>query len=72
MVISAAWLHDVLDHKMIKSEAEYTEKEYAIQEFLSSSFDADDSKLVLDIIANISFSKEVCSILQTIQIRYFK
>ena len=59
MVTSAAWLHDVLDHKMISDPAEYSSKERVMKEFLEARFSAEHVSLIFDIIANVSFSKEV-------------
>ena len=33
VVASAAWLHDVLDHKMVKNQAEYDQKEMEINKW---------------------------------------
>jgi hypothetical protein len=59
VVTSAAWLHDVLDHKMISDPAEYDRKEGVMREFLAAQFTAEQVALIFDIISNVSFSKEV-------------
>ena len=59
VVTSAAWLHDVLDHKMITDPDEYSRKEKVMKEFLTARFSEKQVNLIFDIIANVSFSKEV-------------
>jgi len=58
VVSAAAWLHDVLDHKMVANQAEYDQKEAEIKKWLEERFTAEESKLVSDITVNVSFSKE--------------
>jgi HD superfamily phosphodiesterase len=57
--MSAAWLHDVLDHKLISDPAQYERKEKIMREFLAARFTAEQVTLIFDIISNVSFSKEV-------------
>ena len=59
VVTSAAWLHDVLDHKMISDPDEYSRKEKVMKEFLTARFSKEQVDLIFDIIANVSYSKEV-------------
>ena len=59
VVISAAWLHDVLDHKMISDPDEYSRKEKLMREFLVARFSEEQVNLIFDIISNVSYSKEV-------------
>eukprot|EP00116_Pleurobrachia_bachei_P009113 sb/3469375/ len=59
VVVSAAWLHDVLDKKMIKSDKEYKEKEREIRSLLAKLFTAEEAHLIMEITENVSYSKEV-------------
>ncbi|XP_063681099.1 uncharacterized protein LOC134816238 [Bolinopsis microptera] len=59
VVTSAAWLHDVLDHKMISDPVEYNRKEQVMRDFLAARFSDQQVTLIFDIIENVSFSKEV-------------
>ena len=56
---SAAWLHDVLDHKMISDPVEYNRKEQEMRDFLAARYSQQQVTLIFDIIENVSFSKEV-------------
>ena len=59
VVVSAAWLHDVLDKKMITSDKEYKEKDYEIRSLLANLFTSQEALLIMDITENISYSTEV-------------
>lgn len=54
----AAWTHDVLDHKMIKSPEEYDTKKLKLKQFLNDTLPESEVMIVQDIIENVSFSKE--------------
>ena len=60
-MVSAAWLHDVLDKKMIKSDREYKEKDSEIRSLLAKLFTAEEAQLIMAITENVSYSNEVKS-----------
>ena len=59
VVLSAAWWHDILDHKMVTCDVEYGVKEEEMRGCLGNYLTPQHVQLVLDITDNISFSKEV-------------
>ena len=59
MLTSAAWLHDVLDHKMVFDPEEYKQKEGAMRDFRAKHCTVQEVQLVFDIINNVSYSNEV-------------
>jgi hypothetical protein len=54
ILISVAWLHDIIDHKYTDS----SENKVLLIKFLNEIFSNDDTLLILNIIERISYSKE--------------
>lgn len=60
LAISAAWLHDVMDHKYVLIDGVKTR----ITDLLRTFFTKDDTDLILRIIDRVSYSKENAVIMQ--------
>jgi HD superfamily phosphodiesterase len=58
IIICSALLHDAWDHKYIKNSNQEAEKKEFVSYYLIPEIKADKMKIILNIIDNISFSKE--------------
>lgn len=58
IIEAAAMLHDICDHKY-KNKANRANVEYSLKSFLSSIFTENDKNTILEIIKEVSYSREV-------------